>query len=433
MKVVQNQSFWREILDALPVWLLVFRIDDQEEAHLIYANDETEKYVGFKPEEWVLKVETESFYQNEIASLVDEIAELSKKENVKSGEIALTDKWGEKHEYAFWFSLYKNKSQNSYHINVELLSSSDLEIQGLEAGDKNVEKKDTADSKKRDAFIAESGILKAIVNQIPKWLEHREHILISGPAGAGKKSLAKKIADMPFMKGKAHTFLGRSWKNEDGAVQIDWAKVAPHSVLLIDKIETLDTEVQQKLLEQVKEKDLQIIGTSVREPQLLIERGALSPDLYYQLGFQSVPLPSLKKRPGDVQAFVGRFVENVSHLFDADIELSGELASYIENQDWPENYKSLKELLRESVAEMSDNTLDIPIRLARQTFYNQEELFEEEKKGIEIISFDEMSRRYLKTVLAETGGKIYGDDGAAKLLEMPPTTLQSKLKKLGIK
>jgi len=434
MKVVQNQSFWREILDALPVWLMVFRIDENEEAHLIYANNETERYVGFQPEEWVLQVETESFYQNEIASLIDEVAELSKRENVKRGKIALTDRWGNAADYAFWFTLYKNKSQNSYQINVELIADSELVEGDVDSEVKSEDRKRrTSDQFSSDSFIAESDIMKAIVNQIPKWVEHHNHMLITGPAGAGKKTLAEKISRIPSLKNKNHYFIGDLWSKEERRSHIIWTEIAPDSVLLIDKVEQLDLETQRELLQKSKEMELRFLTTSTKEAQMLIERGALSPELYYELGFQSIPLPSLKKRPKDAEAYADRFIFLLSKLYQNEIKRSEEFKSYILNQDWSENFITLKELLRESAKEMKGNVLEIPIRRARQTFYNQEELFDQEKSGIEILSFDEMSRRYLKTVLAETDGKVYGDDGAAKLLDMPPTTLQSKLKKLSIK
>src|SRR5690606_15151559 len=107
----------------------------------------------------------------------------------------------------------------------------------------------------------------------------------------------------------------------------------------------------------------------------------------------------------------------------------------IEQKKWQKNYVELKIFLVDVIKAMYNNTLDVPAKYLEGSIAKQSNLFgsDIEEELSELLTFEEMNKKYLKLVLQKTGGKIYGEYGAAEILGMPPTTLQSKLKKLGIK
>lgn len=437
MKAVQNQSFWREILDNLPSWVLVFRIDEHEQAHLIFANRHTTDHLGFKPEDWVLKVETESHAASEVEKLIDEIANLSKREgDEQNGVVLLTDRWGKEKGFDFSFELYKNKAQNSYQINVELRPQGQISTKrdkSARTDEHNIPKAEKVDKQSEDVA---SEVMKAIHRQLPFICEQNKHILIVGPTGVGKKMLVRQMLNLPVMKGYNIYYIGSGWKNEV-KTELDSleSKVASPALLCVDKLAEFSVDDQKKILELVQQDDGRVIATSAQDAQSLIEREKLWAPLYYELGFHAIPIPSLRNRKQDIVSWVRKFAAQLEPLLSKKVSVSDDLWKYILDHDWKENYLGLRRFMVQAVREMNveGGVIEIPASILSSSISRQEDLFNEGEEPMEILPFDEMNRRYLKSVLLQVGGKVYGEGGAAELLDLPPTTLQSKLKKLGIK
>ncbi len=149
----------------------------------------------------------------------------------------------------------------------------------------------------------------------------------------------------------------------------------------------------------------------------------LLPELVYSLNFVSVTVPPLHRRKDDALAYLTGLELRWRSVFDSATEAAEAMRLQVEEPDWDGTFALLRASYRRLCVDLEPSAdYDDP----------QFELFGE--AGLPgPLTFNEYNRAFLKTVLKFTKGKIYGDDGAAKLLGLKPTTLQSKLKKPGIR
>jgi formate hydrogenlyase transcriptional activator len=147
------------------------------------------------------------------------------------------------------------------------------------------------------------------------------------------------------------------------------------------------------------------------------------PELVYSLNFLAVSVPPLFRRKEDAVAYLNFLATRWEPAFSEIDEAKDLILTQISEPTWTGDYVSLAYDFKRAC-----------IDLEPESIYSepQFELFGE--AGLPgPLTYNEYNRSFLKTVLKFTKGKIYGDDGAAKLLGLKPTTLQSKLKKLGIR
>jgi transcriptional regulator with GAF, ATPase, and Fis domain len=158
-------------------------------------------------------------------------------------------------------------------------------------------------------------------------------------------------------------------------------------------------------------------------------------DLYYRLNVFPIMLPSLRERGNDVLLLAEHFIQKIkARSGQADLALSPECVEFFLQADWPGNVRQLQNTLeRASILSRGGviETKHVVIGgLPSNSFCIEEE--NSQPDDFHLSSFDEMVKAHLKKALTVTGGKIYGKGGAAEILRIKPTTLQSKLKKYGI-
>ena len=215
------------------------------------------------------------------------------------------------------------------------------------------------------------------------------------------------------------------------------AHVADTSKLIIrlPHIDSLNNQAQrllQRLIAGREQGELQtwILATTTGNLEERVNDGQFSAKLYYKIGFETLLVPPLRHRPEDVKATARRYVEQAGKVLNLQFNRLDEAKlEELTEQEWPGNFPQLYKVLRRSLLESDED--EFQLRLKEKQQY---QLFPEQKISEDaVLGFDEMNRKYLERVLELTDGKIYGDDGAAALLNLKPTTLQSKLKRLGIK
>jgi hypothetical protein len=120
-----TNSLWRELLDYIPVPALLFRIEESDQARLIFANRDIENVLGFTPAEYVLQSESDGCVQRELNSLVDQIAYLShhdyrSTEKMDGWEVELTGSTGTRLSFTFRFRIFLSKTAGTHFIVVTL-------------------------------------------------------------------------------------------------------------------------------------------------------------------------------------------------------------------------------------------------------------------------------------------------------------------------
>jgi len=446
MKTVTNNAFWREILDHLPGIVLVFRIDEEEKAHLIFANNELRDIVGYKPQEFVLASETEGIINQQLDQLINKIAELSHQAGEGEKEICYLRARNDRDlPFYFEFSIFQTKSARTNLIVTTLVPVEDA-VSPLRTGSIS-----NGHYSEMDFFVAESPIMQAIMDKIGQIKYEETNVLIRGEEGTGRHTIAMRLAhELSSEKSSIHKvelnglsateqqrllFGGEKDRSGGSVQQYSGILDDDHDVILIlSELSYLSSECQSLLhdnlqMRQQKGWTTRIIGITKYALEDVINTDKFDATLYYELNFYPLLIPALRNRTSDIPLISKKWIEQAVRLLKLDkFNIPDKELEKLASHDWPGNLPELFHVLKESLLASSKNTFRTKLNSKKSV--NENILSSE---VIEIIPYDEMNRKYLKKVLEFTEGKIYGEDGAAALLELKPTTLQSKLKKLNLK
>ena len=224
--------------------------------------------------------------------------------------------------------------------------------------------------------------------------------------------------------------------------------------IFLDEIGEMPLEMQVKLLRVLQEKEIEriggrqpikvnvrIIAATNRNLEKEVAEGRFRLDLYYRLNVFPITLPSLRDRKEDLPQladyFASRCFLRFNKLFHG---ISPQMMEQMAAYDWPGNIRELENIIEQSVI-LNDGRSELTLKrpLSGSTFLNTGP-GKIENFSPSINSLDDMKHiqkqtevDYLSSILQKTRGRIRGKGGAAELLNQKPTTLESRLAKLGIK
>lgn len=317
-------------------------------------------------------------------------------------------------------------------------------------------------------FIGESKALKEIKKQIQEVAMTDLTVLILGETGTGKGLAARAVhsfserRDDPFIhvncgalqQGLVDSELfGHEKGSFTGAISRKMGKfeLASGGTIFLDEIGDLPLEAQTRLLRVLQEKciervggtqtisiDVRVLAATNRDLARAVRDEAFRADVYYRLNVFPIRLPPLRERKEDIpmlsQAFIRRFAAHLNQKIPPFI--SEDSMKLLLAYGWPGNVRELEHTLQRAVilANLAKESRIMPEHLAIGTVVlgtsHMPDLLDE---NFTILPLEEYERRYLTWVLEHTDGVIHGQRGAAFLLNMKPTTLRSRLEKLGIK
>jgi len=289
-------------------------------------------------------------------------------------------------------------------------------------------------------------------------------VLILGESGTGKEKVAQSIhlfspkRNGPFIKVNCAAIPPTLVESElfghekgafTGAIEKRKGRFeqADGGTIFLDEIGELPLAMQVKLLRVLQEReieyvggrspvkiDIRVVAATNRNLEREVETGNFRLDLYYRLNVFPITLPPLRDRKTDIEAlslfFASRFCRSFNKPFNGIAEsMMEELYAY----HWPGNIRELENILEQSVVlndgkaklqldrKLSSPTSKPPVHAGINTF--------EQIKHVQ----RETEREYIASILKKTKGRIRGANGAAALLNIKPTTLESKMAKLNIK
>jgi len=170
--------------------------------------------------------------------------------------------------------------------------------------------------------------------------------------------------------------------------------------------------------------DVRVIAATNRDLAEEVRQGRFRSDLYYRLNVFPITLPSLRDRREDIPALVRHLVKNLSRTLHKPIEtIPASVMQTLERYDWPGNIRELENVLQRAIILSPGSTLTLgdawmPALQPRQ--------------ATELVTLADVERRHIQGILETVRWRIEGSGGAAKLLGMNPSTLRSRMAKLGI-
>src|SRR2546425_11317634 len=218
---------------------------------------------------------------------------------------------------------------------------------------------------------------------------------------------------------------------------------ADRGTLFLDEIGELPLDGQVKLLRVVEEQELERVGGSHpvrvdvrlvaatnRDLAAAVPAGRFRADLFYRLNVVPLRLPPLRERPGDipllVQAFIAHFRRKLAKPLH---DLSSESLRRLESHSWPGNIRELQHVVERACVLARGRLVDVGASLLA-TAATTASAPGGAAGGF--VTLEEHERAYLGRVLEATGGRIEGRRGAARILDVHPSTLRSRLQRLGL-
>jgi len=303
-----------------------------------------------------------------------------------------------------------------------------------------------------DEFVGESNAVKQVLGQVEQIAKLETTVLILGETGVGKELIAQAIHNLSKRRDKSKVTVNCAaipvnlieselFGHEKGsftgaeAKRIGRFELAHGSTLFLDEIGEFPLSMQVKLLRVLQENkfervggrktifsDVRVIAATNQALRKAIDKGEFRLDLYYRLNVFPITIPPLRERRDDIPLLVWYFVKYYCDKMDKSIDsISRSSMNQLCQYDWPGNVRELKNLIERSVIISSGSTLKIELPSENGIRRNQAR------------TLDEVQRQYILDTLDTTRWRIRGKNGAAQLLGLKPTTLESRMAKLGIR
>jgi formate hydrogenlyase transcriptional activator len=279
-------------------------------------------------------------------------------------------------------------------------------------------------------------------------------VLIFGETGTGKELIARAVHNLSSRRDRALVRVNCAalpaglieselFGHEKGAFtgalsrKIGRFEVADRGTILLDEIGDLPLDLQAKLLRVLQggefervggsstiTVDVRVIASTNRDLGRAIEEGRFRPDLYYRLNVFPIRIPSLRERKKDIPLLVRYFVMKYGTKLGKRIKTIPETTvGALEASPWPGNVRELENVIERAVIITRGSELELGDWLPKPGV---------PPTGARIQTLEEMEREQIIKTLELTGWRVSGERGAARLLGLKPTTLEARMKKLGI-
>ncbi len=316
-----------------------------------------------------------------------------------------------------------------------------------------------------DEIVGKDSGLKGVMAMIRQVAPLSSPVLLLGETGVGKEVIANAIhyssprKDGPFIKvncGAIPESLLDSelFGHEKGAFTGAIAKKrgrferAHRGTILLDEIGELPPQAQVRLLRVLQEKeiervggtksvtvDIRIIASTHRDLEEMVNGRQFREDLWFRLNVFPVRIPPLRDRKQDIQDLVHHFVKRKSSKenFHIPPEITFEAIDRLKSYHWPGNVRELENVVERALIQTRGPGNSGPVAFENFSLPQWKECAPfETARDQEFPRLDDAVSMHIRRALEMTNGKIYGTDGAAELLGINPSTLRSRMKKLGI-
>ena len=298
-------------------------------------------------------------------------------------------------------------------------------------------------------IVGQSKALRKVLERIERVAPTDSSVLITGETGTGKELVARAIHNLSSRKDRIMVkvdcsalsasiieseLFGREKGAYTGALtsQVGRFEFANKSTIFLDEIGELPLELQTKLLRVLEDGqlvrlgnpklvklDVRVIVATNRDLAQRVKQGMFREDLYYRLNVFPIHVPPLRERAEDIPPLVWSFVREFERKMGRQIEsIPKNTMETLQRHAWPGNIRELRHLIEQAVILTTGGhlTVDMPASSG---------------SGL-VSSFEEIEKQHILSVLDQTRWRVKGLGGAAEMLNTSPTTLYTKMKRLGI-
>ncbi|MBF0264560.1 MAG: sigma 54-interacting transcriptional regulator [Gammaproteobacteria bacterium] len=311
-------------------------------------------------------------------------------------------------------------------------------------------------------IVGESTGLKNVLQEVEQVAKTETTVLIYGESGTGKEAIARAIHELSLRKERPlikvncaaipeslveSELFGHVKGAFTGAVsdRKGHFELADGGTIFLDEIGELSLDVQTKLLRVLQEQEILPVGSSVvkkvdvrfiaathRDLKSMIDDNLFRLDLYYRLSVFPIHVPPLRERKGDIDLLAINFLQQLSKKLNKPlVSISEDSLTLLNKYHWPGNIRELQNILERSAILSPGEVIEIDCNMFNDSELSAQNNTEADEQQ-EIVSLAENEKKYIIKILNRLDWVIGGKQGAAELLDLPVSTLRSRMKKLGI-
>jgi transcriptional regulator with GAF, ATPase, and Fis domain len=317
-----------------------------------------------------------------------------------------------------------------------------------------------------NVIIGESDAIKRVCFGIDQVAPTGSTVLILGETGTGKELVAGAIyarsarRDRPLVKVNcsalpSELIESELFGHEKGAFtgatarQVGRFELANGGTIFLDEIGDLPLRLQPRLLRVLQEGeferlgsgktikvDVRVIAATNRNLAEAMQRGRFRHDLYYRINVYPITLPPLRERREDIgvlaEAFLREASRRLGRLFDP---ISEDVLESLKRHEWPGNIRELRNVIDRAAVGSAGRWVELPEHWSASTrsFSSAAETNRPIKPAPRERTLEEHQRSHILQVMRKTGWRVEGPKGAARILGLNPSTLRSRMLKLGIR
>lgn len=310
-------------------------------------------------------------------------------------------------------------------------------------------------------MLGASPALRNVGKQIELVAPTDSTVLVLGESGAGKELVARELhrlsdrASRPLIKVNCAAIPRELFESEffghvkgafTGALRdrVGRFELAHGGTLFLDEVGEVPLDLQSKLLrvlqegeverigeEKTRRVDVRVIAATNRDLREESRNRRFREDLFYRLSVFPIELPPLRERTEDIAILADHFLRNASRRFGVDPpRLTKAVVRQLQQYTWPGNVRELQHVIERAVILSQGGPLRVSLEEASPKVIERAQTSEAEL--LTDAAVREIERENLRRVLEAAGGKVYGPEGAAERLGIKPTTLNSRLKAMGL-
>jgi len=301
-------------------------------------------------------------------------------------------------------------------------------------------------------ILGHSDVIKTVLSQVEQVAPTDSAVLLQGETGTGKELIARAIHKLSPRNGKTmikincaaipptlieSELFGREKGAYTGALakQLGRFEIADGGTVFLDEIGELPSELQAKLLHVLESGrferlgspetvnvDIRIVAATNKDLAAAVQNGAFRKDLYYRLNVFPIEVPPLRQRREDIPTLIWAFVQEFSGKMGKTIKMiPGKTMEQLQSYTWPGNVRELRNVIERAMILTKNTSLHVDIPRSVDSIHQQD------------MGLDEFERKHIIDILSMTGWRVRGKNGAAEILRLKPSTLESKMQKLEIK